>query len=125
MVRQCILVVPMHLFWIQYVVRAAQEVAQRPDDDRITMMLTAVAVALAAVTVVIAVATMFLGMFGIFLGYITFVGKAEIIQKAEAAAKKAAEEYLEHDEGLQELDEPAVEPDEPEENQQAEYGDDV
>ena len=115
---------------LQQIVTAVHEQPSQPGDDRITMMLTAIAVALAAVTVVIAVATMFLGMFGIFLGYITFVGKAEIIQKAEAAAKKAAEEYLERDEGLQELDEPAVEPEAVEaedagDNPQAEYGDNV
>ena len=108
----------MHLFWIQYVVSVSQEAPQQPGDDRITMMLTAVAVAVAA-------ATLALGVLALFLGYITFVGKKEIIQKAEAAAKKAVEEYLERNEQLQELDEPAVEPDEPEENQQAEYGDDV
>lgn len=109
----------MFLIWLQDVVRAVHDSPPPPPgDDRITMMLTAVAVAVAA-------ATLALGVLAVFLAYITFVGKAEIIQKAEAAAKKAAEEYLERDERLQELDEPAVEPDEPEENQQAEYGDDV
>ena len=112
----------MFLMWLQPVVQAVYESAMTlPGDDRITMMLT-------AVTAVIAIATMFLGIFGIFLGYITFVGKREIIQKAEAAAKKAAEEYLQGNEGIQELDDPAVEPDDPdapEDNPQAKYGDDV
>lgn len=90
----------------------------QPGDDRITMMLTAVAVAIAVATLVIAVATMFLGMFGIFLGYITFVGKAEIIQKAEAAARQAAFDYLESAESVQELDAPAVDDAEIEEQQE-------
>jgi hypothetical protein len=97
----------MYLVWFQHVVRAATEAERQPTDDRITMMLTAVAVGVAA-------ATLALAALAVFLAYITFVGKREIIQKAEAAAKKAAEEYLERDEGLQELNEPAVEP-EPEE----------
>jgi hypothetical protein len=104
----------MHPFLIQHVVSAAHDVQQQPGDDRITMMLTAVAVAVAA-------ATLGLAVLGFFLAYITFVGKREIIQKAEAAAKKAAEEYLERDERLQELDEPAVES-EPEAEPEAENG---
>jgi hypothetical protein len=106
---------------IQQIVTAVHEPPPQPSDDRITMMLTAVAVGVAAATLVLAA-------LAIFLAYITFVGKAEIIQKAEAAAKKAAEEYLERNEGIQELDDPAVEPDEPdapEDNPQAEYGDNV
>jgi hypothetical protein len=72
-------------------------------DDRITMLLAAVGVAVAA-------ATLALGIVSFYIAYIAFHGKKEIIQKAEAAAKRAAEEYLDRNEQLQELDEPAVEP---------------
>jgi hypothetical protein len=85
-----------------------------PPDDRITMLLTAVGVAVSA-------AALMLGIVSFYIAYIAFVGKREIIQKAEAAAKQAAEEYLERDEALQELDEPAIEP-EPELDDENENG---
>jgi hypothetical protein len=60
-----------------------------------------------------------LGVVSLYIAYIAFVGKKEIIQKAEAAAKKAVEDYLERDERIQELDEPAVEPEpQPEQEQE-------
>jgi len=79
----------------------ATQAAPPLSDDRITMLLTAVGVAVAA-------AALMLGALAVYLAYLAFIGKKEIIQKAEAAAKKAVEEYLERDENLQELDEPAV-----------------
>ena len=79
---------------------------------------------LAAVGVAVAVAAVMLGIASGYLAYLAFTGKKEIIEKAEAAAKLAAEEYLERDENLQELDEPAVGGEQPEQgDQDADAGD--